>query len=341
MLPGIVSIIFNRINNNGKIEERAYTCSSHLLDTSFDQNDSISFHFRQGILPLRTFFFSFLSLQNFKQQTLCNRVNGEIREPKSLVYLPYLVFIFFIFGWGPNAALHFTFCIPFRNRKIVDNKSPINVFCVLFISHFCIYYKILEFITDSLYETWFSPAKMILDFIFMIYVSIIIKYACLSLLLLSNPSHVACRMSHVARIKPKTIFAGANLFFYFIQLVKFFFCFVLFIVHYGRCTTIYFDFRSMFRESFDKPMTKSIRLVCFLSLVFICLFLCLFKNVWSCCFNSVVSFLFCLFSVCVCKYANRLFVFILFCSESLCRSFCDWVSWTFTWNVEVEAIIYW
>lgn len=26
------------------------------------------------------------------------------------------------------------------------------------------------------------------------------------------------------------------------------------------------------------------------------------------------------------------------CFESLCRSFCDWVSWTFTWNVEVSHI---
>lgn len=49
-------------------------------------------------------------------------------------------------------------------------------FAVLSLHFFFFYYKILELITDSLYETWFSPAKMIPDSILIIYVSILINF---------------------------------------------------------------------------------------------------------------------------------------------------------------------
>lgn len=103
-----------------------------------------------------------------------------------------------------------------------------------FIHYIFFYYKILELITDSLYETWFSPAKMIFDSIHIIYVLIIINILFFTIAI--KP------IARGTRIKPKIIFACANLFFYFIQLVN---LYSLFIVN-GRCMTSHFKFWSIF-----------------------------------------------------------------------------------------------
>lgn len=194
------------------------------------------------------------------------------------------------------SILHFAFRFAIENSWIISHLSMYFAF----FHYIFFYYKILELITDSLYETWFSPAKMILDSILIIYVSIIIKSF---LFYFRYQTH---RTSHTYQTK--------NHF----RLRKFIFLFysIGYIFVYCKWALHDFSFRFSihFWESFNKPMTNLIRLVCFLSIIIsnalemnvISYQLFLFKNVWSCyCFVSHFSILFAVVNM---HYAIRLFV---------------------------------